>query len=141
VQKPIKEKRSIGVQTFFRESECQTDPASLGEIEKDGNFLEILELKNFSHKDGLPDDLYQLELIAKSREKRAFNDALPPLSDEACFILRRKITQGQEVREWSQTEKEYKEANNLRLQKLQILLETSEKEAEERRMNKIDQLK
>ncbi len=57
-------------------------PTSLGEIEKDGSFLEILELKDFSYGKGLPVTMYELELIEKAREKRAFNDALPPLSDE-----------------------------------------------------------
>jgi hypothetical protein len=80
--KVIKAKRSIGIQTVFRESEAQTDPAPLGEIEKDGDFLEILELKDFSYGKGLPVTMYEIELIAKAREKRAFNDALPPLSDE-----------------------------------------------------------
>ena len=77
-----KEKRSIGVQTLFRESEAQTDPAPLGDIERNGNFLEILELKDFTYGNGLPVSMFELELIAKAREKRAFNDALPPLSDE-----------------------------------------------------------
>lgn len=80
--KVIKDKRSIGIQTVFRESEAQTDPAPLGEVERDGNFLEILELKDFSFGKGLPVTMYEIELITKAREKRAFNDALPPLSDE-----------------------------------------------------------
>lgn len=80
--KPVKDKRTIGTQTLMRESEAQTDPAALGEIERDGSFLEILELKEFSYGNGLPVTMYELELIAKAREKRAFNDALPPLSDE-----------------------------------------------------------
>ncbi len=82
VFKLVKEKRSVGVQTLFRESEAQTVPAPLGEIERDGSFLEILELKEFSFGNGLPVTMHEIELIAKAREKRAFNDALPPLSDE-----------------------------------------------------------
>lgn len=83
----------------------------------------------------------EIEIIMKMREKRSFNDALPPLSDEACFQLRRNITQEQEVREWSMTEKEYKEANDERLIKLQQLLEDNENKAEERRMKSIEELK
>ena len=82
VFKLVKEKRSIGVQTLYRESEAQTVPAPLGEIERDGSFLEILELREFSFGNGLPVTMHEIELIAKAREKRAFNDALPPLSDE-----------------------------------------------------------
>jgi hypothetical protein len=84
--KVIKNKRSIGVQTIYRESEAQTVPAPLGEVERDGTFLEILELKELSYGKGLPVTMYELELIAKAREKRAFNDALPPLSDEVNII-------------------------------------------------------
>jgi len=61
-------------------------PTSLGEIEKDGSFLEILELKDFSYGKGLPVTMYEIELIEKAREKRSFNDALPPLSDEVLNI-------------------------------------------------------
>jgi hypothetical protein len=84
---PRKEKRTIGVQTLFRESEAQTHPAPLGEIENDGEFLEILELKEFSYGNGLPVTMYELDIIAKAREKRSFNDALPPLSDEVCVYI------------------------------------------------------
>lgn len=83
----------------------------------------------------------EIEIIMKMREKRSFNDALPPLSDEACFQLRRNITQEQEVREWAMTEKEYKQSNDERLIKLQQLLEDNENKAEERRMKSIEELK
>jgi pregnane X receptor len=82
----MKEKRSIGCQTIFRESEVQTDPAPLGDIERDGDFQEIFELKEFSYRNGLPVTMHEIELIAKAREKRAFNDALPPLSDEVILL-------------------------------------------------------
>ena len=71
-------------------------------IKVDGTFQEILELGDFSYGNGLPVEMYDIELIAKAREKRAFNDALPPLSDEACFILRNRFTNEQENREWNQ---------------------------------------
>lgn len=78
----VSKKRSIGCQTLFRESETQTHPAALGEIERDNNFLEILELSNLSYGNGLPATMEEIEMIVKAREKRVFNDALPPLSDE-----------------------------------------------------------
>jgi len=87
IVKLVKEKRSIGIQTLFRESEAQTVPAPLGEIERDGSFLEILELKDLSYGKGLPVSMHEIELIAKAREKRAFNDALPPLSDEVNLFI------------------------------------------------------
>ncbi len=139
--KILKEKRSIGCQTLFRESEAQTLPAALGEIERDGSFIEILELKDLSFGNGLPVTMHEIELIAKAREKRAFNDALPPLSDEACFFLRTKLTKEQEFREWTQMEKELKDVNEQRLMKLQKMLEDREQVLEEVRIAKIDELK
>ena len=85
--------------------------------------------------------MYAIELITKAREKRAFNDALPPLSDEASFTLRNKFTNDQETREWTQKEKDIEEVNKKRLAILQQFLEQREKESEERRLEKIDKLK
>jgi hypothetical protein len=50
----------------------------------------------------------EMELIEQMREKRAFENALPPTSDEACFILRRKLMEEQEVREWNKREEDIK---------------------------------
>ena len=49
------------------------------------------------------------------REKRAFDNALPPTSDEACFALRRKLMEDQEVREWTRREDDIKRLQNERL--------------------------
>ena len=125
----------------MRENEAQTHPASFGNIKKDGSFQEIFELKDLHYGDGLPVDMHTLELIAKAREKRTFNDALPPLSDEANFNLRNKFTNEQETREWRLKEKEKEEINNKRLLMLQELLEKREKETEIKRLEKIDKLK
>ena len=50
----------------------------------------------------------EMELIEQMREKRAFENALPPTSDEACFSLRRKLMEEQEVREWNKREDDIK---------------------------------
>ena len=133
--------RSIGCQTLMRESEAQTIPAPFGKVKTDNTFQEIFELKDFHYGNGLPVEMHDIELIAKAREKRAFNDALPPLSDEASFNLRNKFTKEQETREWRTKEKEIEEINEKRLLKLQQLLESREKEYEKKRLEKIDKLK
>jgi len=38
------------------------------------------------------------------RDKRAFDNALPPTSDEACFTLRRRLMEEQEHRQWNNRE-------------------------------------
>ena len=133
--------RSLGCQTLMRESEAQTIPASFGVVKQDNTFQEIFELKDFHYGAGLPVEMHDIELIAKAREKRAFNDALPPLSDEANFNLRNKLTNEQETREWRQKEKEIEEINEKRLLTLQQYLENREKQFEEKRLEKIDRLK
>ena len=133
--------RSIGCQTLMRESEAQTIPAPFGELKQDNAFHEIFELKDFHYGNGLPVEMHDIELIAKAREKRAFNDALPPLSDEANFNLRNKLTNEQETREWRQKEREIEEINEKRLLTLQQLLENREKQFETKRLEKIDRLK
>lgn len=66
---------------------------------------------------------------------------MPPLSDEANFNLRNKLTNEQETREWRQKEKEIEEINEKRLLTLQQYLENREKQFEEKRLEKIDRLK
>ena len=133
--------RSLGCQTLMRESEAQTIPAPFGVVKQDNTFQEIFELKDFHYGNGLPVEMHDIELIAKAREKRAFNDALPPLSDEANFNLRNKLTKEQETREWRQKEKEIEEKNEKRLLTLQQFLENREKAFEAKRLEKIDRLK
>ena len=133
--------RSLGCQTLMRESEAQTIPAPFGVVKQDNTFQEIFELKDFHYGNGLPVEMHDIELIAKAREKRAFNDALPPLSDEANFNLRNKLTKEQETREWRQKEKEIEEINEKRLLTLQQFLENREKAFEAKRLEKIDRLK
>ena len=133
--------RSLGCQTLMRESEAQTIPAPFGVVKQDNTFQEIFELKDFHYGNGLPVEMHDIELIAKAREKRAFNDALPPLSDEANFNLRNKLTNEQETREWRQKEKEIEEINEKRLLTLQQFLENREKQYEAKRLEKIDRLK
>ena len=141
MQEIITTTRSLGCQTLMRESEAQTIPASFGVVKQDNTFQEIFELKDFHYGAGLPVEMHDIELIAKAREKRAFNDALPPLSDEANFNLRNKLTNEQETREWRQKEKEIEEINEKRLLTLQQYLENREKQFEEKRLEKIDRLK
>ena len=76
----------------FRESEAQTDPFSPEYVvDKENSNLEVLTLKDLFYGKGLPASMAEMELIEQMREKRAFDNALPPTSDEACFTLRRKL--------------------------------------------------
>ena len=83
----------------------------------------------------------EMELIEQMREKRAFENALPPTSDEACFTLRRKLMEEQEVREWTKREDDIKRLQNERLNLLQSALVEREKETEEKHANKTEEIR
>jgi len=51
----------------------------------------VLTIKDLIYGKGLPASMAEMELIDQMREKRSFDNALPPTSDEACFTLRRKL--------------------------------------------------
>jgi hypothetical protein len=53
---------------------------------------------------GLPATIDVLDMIEYNRERTWFENALPPISDEASFNMRRKLMEDQEVREWSKKE-------------------------------------
>ena len=62
---------------------------------------------------GLPASIEELEQIELAREKNWFDLALPPISDESSFILRRKLMEEQELREWKKKEDQIKKYKNL----------------------------
>jgi hypothetical protein len=66
---------------------------------------------------------------------------LPPTSDEACFILRRKLMEEQEVREWNKREDDIKRLQNERLNLLQSALVEREKETEEKHAQRTEEIR
>lgn len=79
--------------------------------------------------------------IEEQREKTKFEGSLPPTSDEACFILRRKLMEGQEIREWQKREKNIKKLQKNKLNLLQTLLEERERLAEKENQARVAKLK
>ena len=124
--------KTAEVQTIFRESEAQTNPYTPDYIIDKENVPEVLSIANLRFGKGLPASMAEMELIEQMREKRAFENALPPTSDEACFTLRRKLMEEQEVREWNKREEDIKRLQNERLNLLQSALVEREKETEEK---------
>ena len=57
---------------------------------------------------GLPATMDEMEYIKIQREKISFENALPPTSDESSFLLRRKLMEEQEIKEWNKRETEIK---------------------------------
>ena len=83
----------------------------------------------------------EMELIEQMREKRAFDNALPPTSDEACFALRRRLMEDQENREWNKREEDIKRLQNERLNLLQSALVEREKDNEEKHAHRTEEIR
>ena len=96
------------VQTIYRESEAQTNPFTPDYIIDKENVPEVLSIANLRFNKGLPASMAEMEVIEQMREKRAFDNALPPTSDEACFMLRRRLMEELEFREWNKREDDIK---------------------------------
>ena len=112
---------------MFRESEAQTDPYSPPHTFDKNNIPEVMHIQNFKFGAGLPASMHEMYLIEQMREKRAFENALPPTSDEACFMLRRRLMEELEFREWNKREDDIKRLQNERLNLLQSALVEREK--------------
>jgi hypothetical protein len=134
--------KTVEIQTVFRESEAQTDPFTPEYVEDRTNGMpEVLTIKDLVYRKGLPASMAEMELIEQMREKRAFDNALPPTSDEACFSLRRKLMEEQEVREWDKREDDIKRLHNERLNLLQSALVEREKESEEKHAQRTEDIR
>jgi hypothetical protein len=132
----------VEIQTVFRESEAQTDPFTPEYVEdRTHGMPEVLTIKDLIYGKGLPASMAEMELIDQMREKRAFDNALPPTSDEACFALRRRLMEDQEVREWDKREDDIKRLQNERLNLLQSALVEREKETEEKHAQRTEEIR
>ena len=79
---------------------------------------------------GLPAGLAEVEMIERMRQKRAFEQSLPPITDEASFELRRRMMEEQELLEWAEREKEIDRIQAERLELLQTAIEARDRENE-----------
>lgn len=124
-------RRTIASQTVYRESEAQTDPYTpeyvLTVAEPSPEILALAHMKAGVH---LPAGRAEVQEIERMRQRRAFEEALPPMTDEASFIVRRRLMEVQEVAQWAFRERQADEANEARIQALQAALEARDKEAE-----------
>ena len=55
---------------------------------------------------GLPAGQAEVEMIERAREKRAWEDTLPPLCDTSQFEKRRRMMNAMERKEWAFREQE-----------------------------------
>jgi hypothetical protein len=121
----------VGVQSQYRETEAQTDPYTPDYTIRPGEKEpEVLSLAALSYTRGLPAGAAEVEMIERARSKRAFEQSLPPTTDESSFEIRRRMMEEQETREWKAREAEIDRIQARRLAMLEKALEEREQETE-----------
>jgi hypothetical protein len=106
------------VQTAYRESEAQTVPYTPNYVVTGATDPEVLLLKNLTYENGLPLGKKEIDMIEYARAKRDMESNLPPFTDEASLILRKKLMERQEMREFKLREAEI---DNKRREKLALI--------------------
>lgn len=107
---------------MYRESETQTVPYAPDYFVKEGEDPEVLMLKGLTHENGLPAGRKEVEMIEQARIKRDLQNNMLPFTDEACFLIRKKMMEAQELRELRLRENEMEAQRDLRLSSLKNAL-------------------
>ena len=114
--------KNVEVQTIFRESEAQTVPYTPEFEVPEGEDPEVLILKGLTFENGLPLGQKELEMIGHAKAKREMEVNLPPFTDEASMLFRKKLMEQQEMREYKLRENEIDRRREIRLAQLQQAL-------------------
>lgn len=67
---------------------------------EEGTDPELLLLKNLTYENGLPLGRKEIEMIEQARKKRELESNMPPFTDEASLLLRKKLMEQQEMLEF-----------------------------------------
>ncbi|XP_043986908.1 cilia- and flagella-associated protein 91 isoform X2 [Gambusia affinis] len=134
-------KRSLGVQTDFRESETQTDPYSPEYVVQRGMTpTELLQLATLTWGHGLPAGLAEVEMIERAREKRIWETTLPPRHDLNQIDKRRRMMEEMEAKEWAFRESEIEKVQVTRLAVLEELLRQRDEAQKDTAYDRLTQL-
>ncbi|XP_077473676.1 cilia- and flagella-associated protein 91 [Stigmatopora argus] len=114
---------TVAVQTDYRESEAQTDPYSPDYVLHAGTSpSELLVVASFTWERGLPASVEEVEMIQRSRARRAWEDRLPALNDPELVRKRRRMMEEMEAREWAFREGKIQKLQHARLALLREML-------------------
>lgn len=114
--------KDVEVQTAYRESEAQTVPYTPNYVVTGVNDPEVLLLKDLTYENGLPLGKKEIEMIEYARAKRDMESNLPPFTDEASLILRKKLMEKQEMREFKLRETEIDSKRQAKLAQIEKAL-------------------
>jgi len=107
--------RTVGVQSVFRESEAQTDPYSPNYLITSSQVPEVVTLTHLTFGHGLPATEAELKIIERTRQKRLFQQMLPPPTDECNLEIRMALLEAQEFRDWAERERQIRDLQDKRL--------------------------
>eukprot|EP00428_Durinskia_dybowskii_P026533 CAMPEP_0170235378 /NCGR_PEP_ID=MMETSP0116_2-20130129/17435_1 /TAXON_ID=400756 /ORGANISM="Durinskia baltica, Strain CSIRO CS-38" /LENGTH=701 /DNA_ID=CAMNT_0010486173 /DNA_START=25 /DNA_END=2130 /DNA_ORIENTATION=+ len=114
--------KTVATQSVYRESEAQTDPYSPDYYLSPNQVPEVLTLTHLTYGQGLPATEAELRIIERTRQKRVFQQMLPPPADECSLEIRLQLMEAQEFREWADRERQIKELQEKRLELLRTAL-------------------
>eukprot|EP00931_Biecheleriopsis_adriatica_P118626 TRINITY_DN93989_c0_g1_i1.p1 TRINITY_DN93989_c0_g1~~TRINITY_DN93989_c0_g1_i1.p1 ORF type:complete len:707 (-),score=201.34 TRINITY_DN93989_c0_g1_i1:155-2275(-) len=133
--------KTVGTQSVFRESEAQTDPYSPDYNIEPNQVPEVVALTHLTYGAGLPATEAELQIIERTRQKRLFQQMLPPPCDEFGMEVRVQLMEAQEFREWADREKTIRELQEKRLQLLQQALMERDMNRESAQVDKVERVR
>jgi hypothetical protein len=128
------------VQTDYRDSETQTDPYSPGYLVRPGSQPELLTLASLCYGQGLPAGLKEVEMIERAREKRRWEEGLPPIDDPNQAEVRRAMMEEQERKEWEHRENEITLLQEERMAVVEAMLRQREADQQALNERRLEQL-
>lgn len=133
--------RTVATQSVYRESEVQTDPYS-PEYQIGANQVpEIITLTHLAWGTGLPATEAELQIIERTRQKRFFQQMLPPSSDDFSLEVRMQLMEVQEFREWADRETQIKDIQARRLELLREALTQRDHTREAAQSDKVNRVR
>ena len=112
----VQRTRTLATQTDYRDQESQTEPYSPDYTVAPGQNPEILSLAGLKYKRGLPAGVAEVTMIERARDKRRWEESLPPLNDPAQMHKRRLMMEQREKFEWQQRDREIEEIQKEKLE-------------------------
>uniref|UniRef100_A0A8C7FLJ2 Cilia- and flagella-associated protein 91 n=1 Tax=Oncorhynchus kisutch TaxID=8019 RepID=A0A8C7FLJ2_ONCKI len=136
---PTPFQRTMGVQTDYRDSEAQTDPYTPEYVVRPGTARpELLTLATLTWGRGLPAGLAEVEMIERTRVKRAWEATLPPMDDLSQLDTRKRMMDEMERKEWAFREDEIQKLQEARLALLMGILRQREEVQQEATVDRLD---
>ena len=108
---------------MYRESEAQTNPYSPEYVLAPGARPEVLLLQSLKANNGLPINNREIDMIGQARVKKELELNALPMTDETCFVTRKKMMETQELRELAIREADIDAKFEQRLTALKVALD------------------